>query len=165
MPGKGWNPGEIPSRCPKDGKNFKGFIAQQIERSKNTEVDELAKDGTMKAVLPLDAFFQVIEDPSIKTVEPEPRMINIIQETDWTAPIIAYLCHHYEPNSEAELIRMQQRAKAYQIIGDDLYKTLVIGPLLRRLSWDEGKELQAQIHSGVCGGHIGARALAVKVFW
>jgi hypothetical protein len=51
---------------------------------------------------------------------------------------MAYLCHHYEPDSGAELIRMRQRAKAYQIIGDNLYKTLVTGPLLRYLRKEEG---------------------------
>jgi hypothetical protein len=45
-----------------------------------------------------------------------------------------------------------------------LYKTSIIGPLLRCLSIDEGKELLAQTHSGVCGGHIGARGLTAKVF-
>jgi hypothetical protein len=45
-----------------------------------------------------------------------------------------------------------------------LYKTSIIGPLLRCLSTDEGKELLAQTHSGMCGGHIGARALVAKVF-
>jgi hypothetical protein len=59
---------------------------------------------------------------------------------------------------------MQQRAKAYKIIRDDLYKTSVIGQPLCCLSKDEGKELLTETHSGVCGGHIGARALAVKVF-
>jgi hypothetical protein len=54
--------------------------------------------------------------------------------------------------------------KAYQIIGDALYKTLVIGPLLHFLSTDEGKELLAETHSGVCGDHIGSRTLAAKVF-
>jgi hypothetical protein len=73
---------------------------------------------------------------------------------------MTYLRHHYEPDSGAELIRMQQRVKAYQIIGDDLYKTLVTEPLLRCLSKDECKKLLSQTHSGVCGGHIGARALA-----
>jgi hypothetical protein len=91
-------------------------------------------------------------------------MINIIQGEDWRAPIMAYLRHHYELDSEAELIRIQQRAKAYQIIGDNLYKTSATRPLLRCLSKDEGKELLAQTHSGMCGGRIGARALTEKVF-
>jgi hypothetical protein len=77
---------------------------------------------------------------------------------------LAYQHRHYEPNKSTELTKMQQRAKAYQIIGDELYKTSVIGPLLRCLSRDEGKELFTQIHSSVCGGHIGARAHTTKMF-
>jgi hypothetical protein len=61
---------------------FKGFTVKYIERTKNTEVDELAKAAAKKAVLPPDVFFQVIEDPSIIIVEPEPRIVNIIQGED-----------------------------------------------------------------------------------
>jgi ribonuclease HI len=42
---------------------FKGFIVEHIERANNIEADELAKAVARKAVLPLDVFFQVIEDP------------------------------------------------------------------------------------------------------
>jgi hypothetical protein len=66
---------------------FNGFIVQHIERAKNTEADELAKATARKAELPPDVFFQVIEDPSIKTVEPQPRMINVVKREDWRAPI------------------------------------------------------------------------------
>jgi hypothetical protein len=31
----------------------------------------------------VDVFFQVIEDASVKTVEPEPRLINVIEGEDW----------------------------------------------------------------------------------
>jgi ribonuclease HI len=47
---------------------FKGFTVQHIERAKNTEVDELTKAAARKAMLPPDIFFQVIKDPSVKTV-------------------------------------------------------------------------------------------------
>jgi hypothetical protein len=145
---------------------FKRFTVEHIERAKNIEPDKLAKVAARKATLQLDVFFQTIKDPSVKAVEPEPRMVNIIEGEDWRAPIMAYLHHHYELDNNTELLRMQQRAKAYQVIGDELYKTLVTRPLLRCLSRDEGKELlaQAQTHSGECGGHIGSRTLAAKVF-
>jgi ribonuclease HI len=68
---------------------FKGFIVEYIERTKNIEADELMKATTNKAVLPPDVFFHVIEDPSVKTVESELRMVNIIQGEDWRAPIMA----------------------------------------------------------------------------
>jgi hypothetical protein len=112
---------------------FKGFTIQHIERAKNTEADELAKAMVRKVVLPPDVFFQVIEDPSMKTVEPEPRMINVVQAEDRRALILAYLHHHYEPDNSTELTRMQQRAKPYQIIRDELYKTSVTRPLLHCL--------------------------------
>jgi hypothetical protein len=62
---------------------FKGFTVEHIERAINTETDELAKVAVRKAVLPSDVVFQVIEAPSIKIVEPEPRMVNVVQGEDW----------------------------------------------------------------------------------
>jgi hypothetical protein len=59
---------------------------------------------------------------------------------------------------------MQQRAMAYQVIGNDLYETSIMGPLLHCLNKVEGKELLAEIHSGVCWGNIGSIALSAKVF-
>jgi hypothetical protein len=76
---------------------------------------------------------------------------------------MTYLRHHYEPDNNIELLRMQQRAKAYQVIGDELCKTSVTGPLLHCLSKNEGKELLIETHSSICGGHIGSRALTKKV--
>jgi hypothetical protein len=137
---------------------------QSLPFLKNTEADELAKATARKVVLPPDVFFQLIEDSSIKIVEQEPRMVNVEQGEDWWAHIMSYLHHHYEPNNSTKLTRMQQRVKAYQTIGDELYKTSVTGTLIRCLSKDEGKDLWTQTHSGVCGGHIAARALTAKVF-
>jgi hypothetical protein len=86
---------------------FKGFIIKHIERAKNTEADELAKAAAWKVVLPPDVFFQVIEDPFVKAIESEPRMVNVVQGEDWRALTMAYLRHHYEPDSSTELTRLQ----------------------------------------------------------
>jgi hypothetical protein len=77
---------------------------------------------------------------------------------------MAYLRSHYKPDSSIELVRMQQRAKAYQVIGEEPYKTSIMEPHLRCLSKDEGKDLLAQIHAGACRGHIRMKALTAKVF-
>jgi hypothetical protein len=82
---------------------FKGFTVEYIERAKNTEADELAKVAARKTGLPPDVFFQTIEDPFVKTAEPEPRMVHIVQGEDWRALIMAYLRHHYEPDSSTDL--------------------------------------------------------------
>jgi ribonuclease HI len=51
-------------------------------------------------------FFQVISDASIKIVEVEPRVINLIQGEDWRVPIMAYLRHYYEPDNTTKHTRM-----------------------------------------------------------
>jgi hypothetical protein len=58
---------------------FKGFTVEFIERPKNTEANELVKVVARNTPLPADVFLQVIPDASIKTVKPEPRVINLIQ--------------------------------------------------------------------------------------
>jgi hypothetical protein len=62
--------------------HFKGFTVEYIEQSKNTKADKLAKVVARNTSLPADVFLQVISDASIKIVEPEPRMINLIQGED-----------------------------------------------------------------------------------
>jgi hypothetical protein len=90
-------------------KYFKCFTVEHIDRNKNTEANELAKVAARNTPLP-DIFLQIISDALIKTIEPEPRIINVIQGEDWRAPIMVYLHHYYEPDTTIEQIRMQQRA-------------------------------------------------------
>jgi hypothetical protein len=61
---------------------FKGFTVEYINRNKNVEADELAKATARNTPLSADVFLQIISDASIKKVEPEPRVINIIQGKD-----------------------------------------------------------------------------------
>jgi ribonuclease HI len=63
-------------------KFFKGFTVEYIDRNKNTEADELVKAAAHNTPLPPDVFLQIISDTPIKTVEPVPRVINIIQSED-----------------------------------------------------------------------------------
>jgi hypothetical protein len=48
-------------------------------------------------------------------------------------------------------------------VDNDLYKISVSGPLFRYVSKEEGQQILSEVHAGVCGGHIGDRALAAKV--
>jgi hypothetical protein len=144
---------------------FRGFTVEYIEHNKNAEADELAHTAAHNTPMPADVFFQVLEDTLVKTVLPEPRVINIIEGEDWRALIMAYLHHYFEPDSKKEQTKMQQRAKDYHIISNELYRSSVSGPLLRCISKTEGQEMLQEAHGGICGGHISARKLAAKVFW
>jgi glutaredoxin len=62
---------------------FKGFTVEYIDRKKNSEADKLVKVTARNTTLPTVVFSQTILGASIKTIEPEPRVINIIQGEDW----------------------------------------------------------------------------------
>jgi ribonuclease HI len=117
---------------------FKGFTVEFIECNKNDEANDVVKVAAYNTLMSADVFFQAIEDASVKTFLSEPRVINIIEGEDWRAPIMAYLHHYYEPYSKNEHIRMKHRAKDYQIVSNELYRTSVSGLLLRCISKIEG---------------------------
>jgi hypothetical protein len=58
---------------------------------------------------------------------------------------------------------MQQRTENYQIVRNEQYKTSVLGPLLHYIRKIEGRDRLQEVHVRICGGHIGADALAAKV--
>jgi hypothetical protein len=58
---------------------FRGFTMKYIKRNKNTKADELAKAAAHNTPMSANVFFQVLEEASVKTVLPEPRVINIIE--------------------------------------------------------------------------------------
>jgi hypothetical protein len=57
---------------------------------------------------------------------------------------------------------MIARVRSYTMIKGTLYKKGVVQPLLKCILQNEGKELLHEIHSGICGSHIGPRALSAK---
>ena len=52
----------------------------------------------------------------------------------------------------------------YQFVNDTLYRRRTNGVKLKRVCREDGKELLAEIHRGICGSHIGSRALVGKAF-
>jgi hypothetical protein len=56
------------------------------------------------------------------------------------------------------------RAKAFVLIGDELYKRGAAGILMRCILGDQGREPLQEIHVGACGHHAATRTLVGKAF-
>jgi hypothetical protein len=69
---------------------FNGFTVEHIECNKNVEADDLVEAVARNTLMSADVFFQVLKDTSVKTILPEPRIINIIEAEDWRASIMVY---------------------------------------------------------------------------
>lgn len=63
---------------------------------------------------------------------------------------------------DAAIARAKARARSYTMMDVVLYKKGVVQPWLKCITQEEGKELLEEIHLGLCGSHIGSRALSTK---
>jgi hypothetical protein len=114
--------------------------------------------------MPPDVFFEILTAPSTRPDKQPLNIVNAIASLDWRAPIITFLHGQYEPVETHDFKRMQARAGGYILKDNNLFKLGVCAPLLKCITQDQGMELMKEIHGGMCGSHIAARALAGKAF-
>jgi hypothetical protein len=144
--------------------SFKGFSVKNIPRGENEHADLLAKSAAHGLPLPSEVFFETIKAPSVELLERAVLNISPIYSEDWKTEIMSFLQGNFLSDDEAYNKRIESRARPYVIIEGELYKHGVCSPLLKCLSRAKGIELMKEIHTGLCGSHIGSRPLMGKVF-
>jgi hypothetical protein len=87
-----------------------------------------------------------------------------VHSEDWRTEIVSFLQGNYPSDDEVYKKRMHARTRPYVIIEGELFIQGVCSPLLKCLSRAYGQELMKEIHSEICGAHIGSRPLLGKVF-
>ena len=90
--------------------------------------------------------------------------ISPLHSEDWRTEIVSFLQGNYPSDNEVYIKRMEARTRPYMIIEGELYKQGVCSPLMKCLPRTKGQELMKEIHTGLCGAHIGSRPLLGKVF-
>ncbi|XP_072080871.1 uncharacterized protein [Arachis hypogaea] len=88
---------------------------------------------------------------------------DIIHVPDWRTPFLNYINTGAIPNEEPNLPLFRRRASFYTVLGNTLYRRGHSQPLLKCISNEEAEDVMAETHEGVCGNHIGGRALAAKI--
>jgi ribonuclease HI len=144
--------------------SFEGFSVKNIPKGENEHSYLLAKPAAHGIPLPSEVFFDTIKAPSVELMERAVLAISLVHSEDWRTEIISFLQGNCLSDDEAYNKRMEARTRSYVIIEGELYKHGVCSPLLKCLSRTEGLELMKEIHAGLCGSHIGSRALLGKVF-
>jgi hypothetical protein len=124
----------------------------------------LAKSAAQGLPLPLEVSFETPKAPSIELMERVVLTISPVHSEDWRTKIVPFLQGNYPSDHEVYIKIMHARTRPYVIIEKELFKQGVCSLLLKYLSRAEGQELMKEIHSGICGAHIGSRPLLGKVF-
>nr|CAH66588.1 OSIGBa0111E13.6 [Oryza sativa] len=149
-------------------KCFTGITVEHLPRDQNEEADALAKSAACGGPHSPGIFFEVLHAPSVPMDSSEVMVID--QEKlgedsyDWQTPFVKHLQTGWLPVDEAEAKRLQLRATKYKMVSGQLYRSGVLQPLLRCISFSEGEEMAKETHQGLCGAHQAARTVASKVF-
>ena len=67
------------------------------------------------------------------------------------------------PNDPKEASKLRSRSSRFTIHRGALYKRGFFTPILKCIAKEDANYVLREVHEGVCGYHIGARALAGKV--
>ncbi|XP_020229044.1 uncharacterized protein LOC109810075 [Cajanus cajan] len=151
-------------------ENFREFTLNHVSREQNSRADLLSKlASTKKPGATRSVIQETLAQPSIN--EPQGSVLFIEEELNsWMGPYITYLTRGelLEDKKEASLI--QRESARFVVINERLYRRGFSSPLLRCLTTSQAQRVMDEVHSGMCGSHIGGRALVYKVaragyFW
>ncbi|XP_027156081.1 uncharacterized protein LOC113756723 [Coffea eugenioides] len=146
---------------------FKSFEIQRIPRSQNKRADALSRlASTSFSDLSKTVLVEVLSEPGYV----EEVACPVHSEETWMTPFILFLGQGVLPEDRAEARKIQRKAARYALRDGELYKRSYLGPWLRCVTPEAGREVPHEIHEGLCGAHIGHRMLAKKAmllgyFW
>ena len=143
-------------------KKFVRVQIRHIPRAENSRADALAKLATasqedLNILTPVEHLSEPSVDLNNKEISP------IMSETSWIDPIWDYLIEGLLPNNPKEASKLRSRSARFTIHQGTLYKRGFFTPILKCIVREDANCVLREVHEGVCGNHIGARALAGKV--
>ena len=144
---------------------LKKFILVQVRhipRAKNSRADALAKLATasqedLSRLTPVEYLAEPSVDLYGEKVAP------IESEPSWMDPIWDYLIDERLPDDPKEAAKTRTRSARFTNHKGSLYKRGFFTPILKCIAAKDADYVLREVHEGVCGNHIRARALARKV--
>ena len=143
-------------------KKFMLVQIRHIPRTENSRADTLAKLATasqedLNRLMPIE----YLTEPSIDLTDVE--VSPVTSEPSWMDPIWDYLIEGLQPSDPKEAAKLRARSARFTVHKGSLYKQGFFAPILKCILGRDTDYVLREVHEGVCGNHIGARALAGNV--
>ncbi|XP_077230110.1 uncharacterized protein LOC143863306 [Tasmannia lanceolata] len=140
---------------------FGSFEVIRVPRTKNTKADVLSKLATSGYTALREIRMEFLKTSSI---DGQPVVVmQIDDEPCWMDEIIRYLRSRELPGEKKEARKVVQRAARFSLDGETLYKRSYTLPYLKCLRPTDALYALRETHEGICGEHLGGKALAIKV--
>lgn len=138
-----------------------------IAREENQWVDALSKLAS--SALPCEKEPIYVEEKLSSSLD-QCRINAINSLTDWRQPILDYILNDKTPDEKNKARALVYKERNYCVMNDKLYRRSLVEPLLRCIGFEEAQSAMIEVHTGICGDHLGGKNLAFKIirqglFW
>ena len=144
---------------------LKKFVLVQVKhvpRAENYRADALAKLSTASQEdLSRSTSVEYLAKPSIDLCDVVVAPVG--SEPSWIDPIWDYIIDGSLPDDPKEAAKIRERSARFTNHKGSLYKRGFFTPILKCITGKDTEHVLREVHEGICGNHIGARALAGKV--
>ena len=144
---------------------LKKFVLVQVKhvpRAENSRADALAKLTTASQEdLSRSTHVEYLAEPSIDLCDVV--VASVESEPSWMEPIWDYIIDGSLPDDPKETAKIRARSARFTNHKGSLYKRGFFTPILKCITGKDAEYVLREVHEGICGNHIGARALAGKV--
>ena len=144
---------------------LKKFVLVQIKhvpRAENSRADALVKLATASQEdLSRSTPFEYLAEPSIDLCDEVVASVKSVPS--WMDPIWDYIIDGSLPDDPKEAAKIRARSARFTNHKGSLYKRGFFTPFLKCIVGKDTEYVLREVHEGICGNHIGARALAGKV--
>ncbi|XP_074336976.1 uncharacterized protein LOC141674152 [Apium graveolens] len=137
-----------------------GFSATNNQaEEENSEADTLSKLVQNSSYLDCSVYFEELQKPSIESKE----VMEIDNSPNWMTPFINYLEKGELPEDKGKAQRLRAKAAKFFIEEGILYRQTFSSPILKCIGPGEAQYCLMEVHEGICGDHMSAKALAHKI--
>ncbi|XP_077222190.1 uncharacterized protein LOC143856034 [Tasmannia lanceolata] len=140
---------------------FKSFEIVRVPRTENGKADVLSRLTAFVYTALGSIYMGFLKKSSIDSEIVE--LIQIDHEPCWMDEIINYLQNGKLPKGKKEARKVVQRSTRFSFDGKNLYKRSYTLPYLKCLRPTDVPYTLQETHKGLCGEHLGGKALAIKV--
>ncbi|XP_074362316.1 uncharacterized protein LOC141702547 [Apium graveolens] len=131
----------------------------QICREEIEEADILSKLVLNSSDLDSSVYFEELHKPTIESGE----ILEIESTQNWMTPFINYLDKGELLEDKGKAQRLKVKAAKFFLEEGVLYRGTFASPILKCIGPEEAKYCLAEVHEGICGDHMSAKALAYKI--
>ncbi|XP_077249086.1 uncharacterized protein LOC143888514 [Tasmannia lanceolata] len=136
---------------------FKNFEVIRIHRTENGKADVLSKLAASGYTTLGSICMEFLQKSSIENEAAE--LMQVEHECCWMDKIIEYLRSGKLPKAKKAARKVIQRVARFSLDGESLYKMSYTLPYLKYLRPSNAAYALQETHEGICGEHLGGKAL------